>query len=48
VAAYADYGKTIAVALAAESVFACQFHPEKSSTAGLKLLSNFVRWDGKA
>lgn len=48
VAAYCDYGHTIAVALAAESVFACQFHPEKSSEAGLKLLSNFVSWDGKS
>ena len=48
VAAYSDYGRTIAVALATDSVFACQFHPEKSSVAGLKLLSNFVGWDGKA
>ena len=46
VAAFCDYGQTIAVALAARSVFACQFHPEKSSVAGLRLLSNFVAWDG--
>ena len=47
VAAFCNYGQDIAVALAADSVFACQFHPEKSSTAGLKLLSNFVGWNGK-
>lgn len=46
VAAYTDYGNSIAVALASENVFACQFHPEKSSTSGLKLLENFVRWNG--
>lgn len=46
VAAYADYGHSIAVALAHKNVFACQFHPEKSSASGLKLLENFVRWNG--
>ena len=25
------------------NLFACQFHPEKSSEAGLKILENFVR-----
>ena len=25
-----------------KNVFACQFHPEKSSTAGLRILKNFV------
>ena len=46
VAAHTDYGQPIAVALAADNVFACQFHPEKSSDSGLKLLENFVRWKG--
>ena len=40
------YGHDIAVAVAQGSVFACQFHPEKSADNGLQLLKNFVRWDG--
>ncbi len=48
VAATTQYGQSIAVALAKDSVFACQFHPEKSANAGLQLLTNFVRWNGTA
>ncbi|MGO1625818.1 MAG: imidazole glycerol phosphate synthase subunit HisH [Halomonadaceae bacterium] len=32
------------VAIGHESTFAVQFHPEKSSRAGLRLLDNFVTW----
>ena len=37
-----QYGETLNVAFRRGNVFAAQFHPEKSSTAGLHLLRNFV------
>lgn len=44
VAGETDYGLAFASVLAGENVFACQFHPEKSSRDGLRLLANFVHW----
>ena len=44
VAGTTDYGRRFCSVLAAENLFACQFHPEKSSTDGLRLLQNFVHW----
>jgi len=46
VSGYCDYGKSIAVSVAQANLFACQFHPEKSADNGLRLLQNFVQWDG--
>ncbi|MBT7437485.1 MAG: imidazole glycerol phosphate synthase subunit HisH [Cellvibrionales bacterium] len=41
-----DYSINFASALAIRNLFAVQFHPEKSHSAGLQLLENFIRWDG--
>jgi len=41
-----DYIDSFVAALAAGSVFATQFHPEKSAAAGLQLLRNFLNWSG--
>lgn len=46
VAGTCEYGVPFDVALAYNNVFAVQFHPEKSQHAGLKLLENFLTWDG--
>ena len=42
------YGPEFDVALSRGNLFAVQFHPGKSHTAGLQLLKNFLEWDGKA
>ncbi len=44
-AAYSDYGIRFTSAAVAGNLFAVQFHPEKSASNGLALLSNFVRWN---
>jgi glutamine amidotransferase len=41
------YGISFASVLVSANLVAVQFHPEKSGRPGLRLLSNFCRWDGK-
>jgi glutamine amidotransferase len=48
VAGSCHYSRDFAVALAKDNVFAVQFHPEKSHTAGLQMLKNFSVWDGRS
>jgi glutamine amidotransferase len=43
-----DYPAPFTCAIARANIFATQFHPEKSQRAGLKLLANFVTWDGRS
>lgn len=43
VTATSEYGVTIHASVEKGNVFACQFHPEKSSEAGLKMLDNFLK-----
>lgn len=42
VKATTEYGTLVHAAVEKENVFACQFHPEKSSRTGLQILKNFV------
>lgn len=43
VSAYTDYGSKLAIAVERDNVYALQFHPEKSSSTGMKILKNFVK-----
>ncbi len=42
VVATTEYGVEIQASVEKGNVFACQFHPEKSSSVGMKILENFI------
>jgi len=44
VATTTDYGEPFVSSIATETLFACQFHPEKSQELGLRILANFGRF----
>ena len=46
VKARTEYTTAIDASVEQGNVFACQFHPEKSSETGLKILKNFVELEG--
>ena len=47
VTAATEYGTYIHASVEKGNLFACQFHPEKSSTVGLQILKNFAGINGK-
>lgn len=47
VAGVCEYGGEFCAAVSAPNIFAVQFHPEKSQALGLRMLDNFMQWNGE-
>lgn len=46
IATESEYGENFTSAVYKDNIFATQFHPERSQSNGLKILTNFLRWSG--
>ncbi len=44
--AHVDYGSKLTAIVGLENMVGTQFHPEKSQSTGLRLISNFLAWKG--
>lgn len=42
--AHVDYGGDVTAVIGRDTMLGMQFHPEKSQSTGLRLISNFLRW----
>ncbi len=42
--AHVDYGSEVTAVIGRDNMLGMQFHPEKSQSAGLRLISNFLTW----
>ena len=42
--AHVDYGGDVTAAVGHDTMIGLQFHPEKSQSAGLRMIANFLNW----